>query len=955
MYKYALLLLLPLFLNADVKEIPNQTKLKILSPEFSRMETKRVVLENGLQAYLVSDPQLKQSGAALVVNVGSWDEPLDHPGLAHFLEHMLFMGTKKYPSEGEYSSFLTEHGGTFNAYTADDITSYMFVINHDYFQGALDRFSQFFKEPLFNASGVSRELKAINQEYSKNVEDDDFREYYILKSLGDPNHPFSHFDMGNIESLKNSSRDDLIAWYGTHYSSDLMYLIAFSSMPMDKLTTLIENEFQSVPRKNHPLQADRKNSIPDSLKGKLLKIRPIKNSPSISITWELPGKFLKMRDTHPQTLVATVLGDEGPGSLLALLKEKHLAEGLRAGTMTLGGSSLILSLDIELTKQGAEDPNRVLELLFQEIALLKKDGIPDYVFEDVQHLQKIKYQLRSRSNLFNELETLTSIIKEEDLSTFPEKSYVIQSNDPAAVNEIIDSLTPSNAVYTWKIPNYQNANMQKEKWLGGEFTMESLPENLLNAWADIGLNPQLHLPQKNVFIPNKLTVREVQPADFPTPVKVYDTEFGQVYYTEDPLYKVPKVSIEFVLHTPKITLKNARSIVLADYYVAAATELLNEISYPASQAGLSFRIFRDDDTIRLSLDGFNDKAVPFLLTVVEALQTLSITEERFQEIQSTLERGYQNSLKESPIKQAYEIFKSSVYKNYPTDIQKYAASQKILPKHFKLFTKHLFNRIYVEGMIFGNITKKETIEMTEKIISSLGKDPYPVANQTKPEVISLLSQEEPLNIARKINVDGNAAILAIDFGTLTPKSRAVQQITDLAMSDPFFTELRTKQQTGYIVFSAAEEAEKNLFNIFAVQSTSHSARDLLARYELFIENFLMNFNEELPHERFENIKNSIIIQLQQGPKSYSEMGDLLEKLAFDYDDDFDWVKKRIQALQDLTYEEFSKEVNASLGKSNKGRLAITVTGYQNDANLINYRTVRNLRAKPSVAQTEKKI
>lgn len=943
MRNYFLFLLIPVLLCGEFEEIPDASTIQILSPDFSETQTKRIKLNNGLTAYLVSDPKLQKSGAALVVNVGSWDEPKDHPGLAHFLEHMLFMGTKKFPQESEYDRYITEHGGMSNAFTADDITAFMFVINDDYFEGALDRFSHFFKEPIFDPSGVSRELKAIDQEYAKNLGDDDFKEYYILKSLADPDHPFSRFGMGNIESLKNSSRDDLIAWYNTHYSSDLMHMTVYSTMPMDKLIALVDKEFSEIPRKKADLEKETRNALPDSLKSKMLIVRPTKDLQSLTVTWELPTKFTLMRDTMPQNLVSVVIGEEGPGSLLALLKEEHLAESLKAGVLSLASSSLLFNIQIDLTNEGAKNTDRVIELLFQEIALLQKEGIPQYIFEDLHQIQKTKYQLQSRKDLFMLLMENAGILMEEDLSTFPEKSYVIQQYNPKDTEELLKLLTPRNAIFTREIPNYQHPELVKEKWLGGQYRIESISEDLLNQWTHAEPNPALHLPKKNQFIPNRLTVRNVPPADFPTPIAVIDNEFGKVYFAADPFYKVPKVSIEFLLRTPKISLKNPRSIVLADYYVKAATEAIKEISYPASVAGLSFHIHRVDDKIYLSMDGFDEKAIPYMYTVIEVLKSMTITEHEFGHIQNELQRSYTNALKDSPLKQAHEILKSALYKNYPTDQQKLQFSQRIGLRHFKLFTKHLFNQLYVEGMVYGNISEKQTKEMGEKIISSFAKTPFLATERTKPEVISLLKQQEPLIIDRKIDMEGNAAMLAIDNGTLTPKSRAVQQIINRALSEPFFAELRTKQQTGYLVFNSPEELEKNLFTIFAVQSTTHSARDLIARFELFLENYLQNLTQELPEDRFENIKNSFITQLKQKPKSYTEMGSLLEKLAFEYDGDFQWLDKRIKAFETLSYSDFIKEATATLGRQNKGRLAILITGTSLDPSLINYRTVKNLK------------
>lgn len=77
-----------------------------------------IVLANGLEALLISDPDADRSGAALDVRVGSWHDPQEFPGLAHAVEHFLFLGTQKYPGENDYGMFLNAHGGSSNAYVS---------------------------------------------------------------------------------------------------------------------------------------------------------------------------------------------------------------------------------------------------------------------------------------------------------------------------------------------------------------------------------------------------------------------------------------------------------------------------------------------------------------------------------------------------------------------------------------------------------------------------------------------------------------------------------------------------------------------------------------------------------------------------------------------------------------------------------------------------------------------
>ena len=85
---------------------------------------------------------------------GSLNDPEGFDGLAHFCEHMLFLGTEKYPEENLYAKFIKAHGGSKNATTGEDYTTYHFDIKNEVFAEALDIFSQFFQQPLFTESAT---------------------------------------------------------------------------------------------------------------------------------------------------------------------------------------------------------------------------------------------------------------------------------------------------------------------------------------------------------------------------------------------------------------------------------------------------------------------------------------------------------------------------------------------------------------------------------------------------------------------------------------------------------------------------------------------------------------------------------------------------------------------------------------------------------------------------------
>ena len=177
---------------------------------------RRFTLDNGLKVLLVSDPNFNKSAASLVVDTGQIDDPKDTEGLAHFLEHMLFLGTEKYPEAGEYANYMRANGGRNNAYTSTDHTNYHFEVRHAAFEGALDRFAQFFIAPKFNPEYVTREVNAVHNEAMRHVQNDLRRRLNVSRELYDPASGESKFSTGNKETLAKATPAVVRDFYEHH-------------------------------------------------------------------------------------------------------------------------------------------------------------------------------------------------------------------------------------------------------------------------------------------------------------------------------------------------------------------------------------------------------------------------------------------------------------------------------------------------------------------------------------------------------------------------------------------------------------------------------------------------------------------------------------------------------------------------------------------------------------------
>ena len=141
---------------------------------------------------------------------------------------MLFMGSKKYPDEAEYMKFVNEHAGSTNAWTSETDTNYYFQIGNNFIRDGLDRFAQFFIEPLFDAKAMEREMKAVNSEFEHGLNDDTTRLWRLLKLSASEGHPFRKFTCGNLKTLNQPNiRTKAIKFYEEHYSANLMKLVIY--------------------------------------------------------------------------------------------------------------------------------------------------------------------------------------------------------------------------------------------------------------------------------------------------------------------------------------------------------------------------------------------------------------------------------------------------------------------------------------------------------------------------------------------------------------------------------------------------------------------------------------------------------------------------------------------------------------------------------------------------------
>jgi insulysin len=413
----------------------------------------------------------------------------------------------------------------------------------------------------------------------------------------------------------------------------------------------------------------------------------------------------------------------------------------------------------------------------------------------------------------------------------------------------------------------------------------------------------------------------------PIPSLLADGDDMRIYYAPDDIYRVPKLSMLVTIRTPAITARHSKSIALAELYIKCVQETLANASYDAQLAGLEATFKATDRGIEIAIHGFNDKIRRFFETVAAALPHPYCDQERFYQFKDTLLRNYADYKLKAPIEQAIEAFKNLIYENYATAREKESALRRITLADYEAFVHELYAENFIEGVIYGNITADDARQLVQQLQTSLGGQPYPPARQEEKKVLLLPDDEGPFYYEETIPVAGNAIVLAIEGGAATYQQRAIQQIAMQVLREGFYHALRTQQQTAYIVTSSGEELEGQIINVLAEQSHSHDGRDLLARFEMYLEKYLHTLESKiLPESRFKELRDTFINQLTQPPRDMQEMGELLQQLAFIYHGDFERPTKRIDAFKALSYQTFVEQTNAMLGRQNHRRLAILLRG-----------------------------
>lgn len=900
-------------------------------PLVDKREYRLITLDNELEALLIHDPETDKASAALDVNVGSFSDPADLNGLAHFCEHLLFMGTAKYPKENEYNEFLSAHGGHSNAYTSSDDTNYYFEVGPEHLEKALDIFAQFFIEPLFSESCKDREVRAVDSENKKNLQNDLWRLHQLDRSLSNPKHPISKFSTGNLETLEENPnsqninvRDRLIQFYKEHYSANLMKVVVIGRESLDQLQEWVTEKFSAVPNtnKSKPFY-DASPYAPENI-NVLIKAKPVKDIKRLSLRFPIPD-LLDYYEIKPAQYLSHCIGHEGPGSLLHYFKEKGLASELSAGAMRISKGHEFYIIDIDLNPEGVEKYDQVLLNVFEYLKLLNSNKIEEWLYKELETMARVNFWYKSKTDASRTTSHLASqmqrpIPREQILS-----SSLIRDFDPEAIGKIIACLNPDNFRATLVAQSLEGLD-KTEKWYGTEYSIQKFDDEFVKKLHNVGQNPDLYLPAKNEFIPENLNV-DVLKVESPLkqPILLKNTKQLKVWYKKDDTFWTPKARVKVLIKSPS-TYNSPASFAKTVLLLNLLDDEILKFSYAAEIAGLTGSVSSFKEGIVINASGYNDKLHVLLEDILKTIKSIEIKEANFNIWKERTIRSYRNHSFGVPYSQSNSHFTYLLNETTWTLEEKETALAGVtfedLVEHSKKFLQ--YGRIEVGA--FGNLSKKDALQIADSTIEIL--KPLPLSPSEDVALRSYFLPESALyNYTIKLKDENNINSCIeyfIQCGLSTEKRTGpVLELFAAIVHEPIFNQLRTKEQLGYVVFSGIRPTRTT--QGFRILIQSEKTTDYLAkRVNYFLSNKVSNIIKSLSSEEFEKFKASLIAKKLEKHQNLSEESEHYFGQISSGFYDFLGYERDVEVLRDVKVEEVLEFFEKHIAPASTTRSAVVV-------------------------------
>ncbi|CAE8614776.1 unnamed protein product [Polarella glacialis] len=863
-----------------------------------RREYRAVTLANGLRVLLVSDAEATSAAAALSVHAGFYQDPADLPGLAHFCEHMLFLGTKEYPKEDSFRQFLGANGGSSNAFTREQDTTYFFDVSPNALQASLKRFGSFFSSPLFTASGTDRELSAIESEDSKNRQSDAFRLNQLGKSFAAEGHPQGNYGTGNRQTLLvepkrrgTDIRAALLDYFGKYYDAGLMALCIVGKESAAELEAFAEQSFGAVPGRGgvaSPMLAYRGVNPYPALKAPSgeaawIDAVPVADRRAISIAWPIVFQDESARRDwvrcKPQVTAAYLLGHEGENSLLSILRRRGWATNILVGTVREDDNFAMLRCSFEVTDEGLRQRDAIVEATYAVLRRLDRGGVPRYIFEENRDMAQVRFRYQSKtpatSSVLGAVDNIqkgygpADYVSGQALFLDPVDGV---NNDTGVLAKlsasILNQLTPERATVSAVSKSFDAGSMQAERWYGTRYRLSTVSSEVFGRWRN---PPELEgwsVPPPNPFIPTDFDLRSSAAAESDRletlavpPELIQDDERWQIFYKPDKVFQVPKAVVFIFLWMPEATVDE--DAIPSRIWLLSLLDRLTESFYAAGYAGFNFDVSITVEGVSIEFGGFSSKMVLLVEKLLARIADFEgPSEDEFQRAIDKIRRDQSSFDTQAPFQYAaYSARIATHTPDYSIEFLRKQASgvtigqARAFGEKFRSKTQQFFG----QALIQGNLGTMEAGKI-RSLLNSMPFQSMPRDKLTRVKLAKLPVGKDALLVKPHPNpAEVNNAVWVAYFTSPEPRVALMTQLVQILLADPFFTSLRTEQQLGYIVISQADREAGLVGRLgLAVQSSTTAPEGLVQAVDKFMLERFRKVLAALTAEELKSYKETFV-------------------------------------------------------------------------------------------------
>lgn len=326
-----------------------------------------VHLNNGIKMILISDKNIVQSACSIGVNVGYYSDI--HAGTAHFIEHLLFLGSSKYPDKNDYHSYIQMNGGYDNAFTSTDFTCYYLTLESTFFEKGLDMLTWFFKEPLFVQNLVNSEMEIIESEHQKNKASDIWIMDDVFKKFITPdNSKYKKFGTGSIDTLQTITRDEIISFFEKYYIGPNIVVCIVDSIDIEEMIKRFVPMFDDIKNTHLNSTPTRSDNRIEFISDNFIVYESISDYKFLNLHIVMDGDSRDQTDYQLFNFLSFIVGSEYTNSLTYHLLENDLIQELSSSVDYYYDVQSQLSIQIVLNTSIVEEkPDYLIEQILYSV------------------------------------------------------------------------------------------------------------------------------------------------------------------------------------------------------------------------------------------------------------------------------------------------------------------------------------------------------------------------------------------------------------------------------------------------------------------------------------------------------------------------------------------------------------------------------------------------------------